>query len=233
VNLLADILYHYTLITAFEKSLTSSFNRPILLNKKPDRPIGEFAISPVNADKYAFTNEGTERPVCEVRNNNDEPTGFFFTFVATFKQKTLSQYTLQHASLQVFHEIGDLLPLFRAEWDQQATLDTASEHAQPHWHFVQQPNRIEEIVRSMMSTSTEFPYERGELFAGYADCGKFHFAMSSLWEKDKPNAYKQDFESANFSLWFDNLTKYVAAQIAYVIMKAPPIPTEDFVPDEP
>lgn len=230
---MADILYNHSLIAAFEKSLSSAFNRPTQLNRKPDKPIGEFAVSPVHGDTYAFTNEGTERPICEIRNAENKKTRFYFTFVATFKQKTLLQYTLRHASLQVFHDILDPIPLFRAEWDQQATLDTTSKHAQPHWHFVQQPDRIEEIVRSVISESTEFPYERGHLFAEYADCGHFHFAMSPLWEKDKPDAYKQDFESSNFPLWFDNLTKYVASQIAYIIMKAPPMPTKDFVPEEP
>lgn len=226
------ILYDNALILSFETSLSSAFNHPVQLNRKPDKRIGEFMVSPVHGDTHAWTNEGTERPVCEIRNAEDQPSGFYFTFVATFKQKTLNQYTLRHASLQVFHEIGDLVPLFRAEWDQQATLDPKSDHAQPHWHFVQRPDRIEVIVRSVMSaSSTEFaPYEKSDLFAGRADSGKFHFAMSPLWAKDKPCAHKEDFESADFPIWFDNLTKYVAAQIAYIVGKAPSTPAKVFAP---
>jgi len=232
------ILYDNELIKALERSLGSAFNRPVQLNRKPSerigKRIGSFTVSPVDGDTYAYTNEGTERLVSEIRNSEGTPSGFFFTFAATFKQKTLDQYALQHSSLQVFHEIGDLIPLFRAEWDQVATSAKESDHAQPHWHFVQRPNRIEEIVRSVMGQSNEFaPYEPSQLFAGYADCGHFHFAMSPLWEKDNPNAYKQDFESSDFPLWFDNLTKYVASQIAYIMMKAPPTPMKEFVPEEP
>jgi hypothetical protein len=230
---LADILYSSSLIQSLEKSLSSAFNRTVQLTKKPHKQIGEFTIWPVDGDTHASTNEGTERPICDIRNDQNKGTGFYFTFAAKFRQTTLSQYTLRHSSLQVFQDIMDVIPLFRAEWDQDATLDTTSEHAQPHWHFVQRPSRIEEIVR-MMSPSTEFvPYEQSELFTGYADCGRFHFAMSPLWEKDKPNAHKRDYEPSDFPLWFENLTKYVAAQIAYVIMKAPPMPTKEFVPEEP
>lgn len=230
------ILYDNELIKALEKSLGSAFNRPVQLNRKPSerigKRIGNFTVSPVDGDTYAYTNEGTQRMVCEIRNTEGQPSGFFFTFAATFKQKTLDQYALQHSSLQVFHEIGDLIPLFRAEWDQAATLDKESDHAQPHWHFVQRPERIEEIVRSVMSLSTEFiPYQKSELFAGYADSGHFHFAMSPLWAKDTTCAYKEDFESTNFPAWFDNLTMYIAGQIAYIVKKAPPAPVKEFVPE--
>jgi hypothetical protein len=231
------ILYDNTLIQAFETSLSSAFNRPVQLNRKPAKRIGEFQVQLVDGDydTHAYTNEGTERPVCEIRNAENQPTDFFFAFVATFRQKTLNQYALQHASLQVFHEIGDLVPLFRAEWDQEATLDEESDHAQPHWHFVQRPDRIEVIVRPVMSVATtEFtPYQKSELFAGRADSGKFHFAMSPLWAKDKTRAYKEDFESDNFPVWFDNLTKYIAGQIAYIVEKGPSMPVRAFISEEP
>jgi hypothetical protein len=231
---LANIIYSSSLIQSFEKSLNSAFNRPVQLTKKTDKHIGEFTVAPVDGDTYAHTNEGTERPVCEIRNAENKKTGFYFTFAAKFRQSMRSEYALRHSSLQVFQDIGDYIPLFRADWDQDATLDGTSEHAQPHWHFVQRPSRIEEIVRKVMSPPSEFvPYEQSELFTEYADCGKFHFAMSPLWEKNKPNAYKRDYEPSDFPLWFDNLTKYVAAQIAYIIMKAPPMPTKEFVPEEP
>lgn len=228
------ILYDNALLVALESSLSSAFNRPVTLTRKGHKPIAEFMVSPVDGDTYAHTNEGTERMVCEIRTSEGKPTGFFFTFAATFEQKRLTQYALQHSSLQVFQELpADLVPLFRAEWDQQATLDPESNHAQPHWHFVQRPKRIEQIVRSVMSQSNEFaPYQESQLFDRCVDSGHFHFAMSPLWEKDKPYAFKQDFEPDNFPAWFDNLTKYVAGQIAYLLMKAPQLPAKDFVPDK-
>jgi hypothetical protein len=237
------ILYDNSLIDSFEKSLSSAFNRSVRLSRKGRKQTGAFLAELIDGDTYAHTNEGTEWIVCEIRNSENQPTGFYFSFVATFERRTFTNYTLQHSSLQVFHNLGDLIPLFRAEWSQEATLDQNSDHAQPHWHFVQRPERVEEVVRSKMieeivrakiSLPTEFiPAPKSQFFTKFADSGKFHFAMSPLWEANKTVAHKQDFESANFPIWFDNLTKYVASQIAYIVMKAPPLPAKDFVPEEP
>jgi hypothetical protein len=166
--------------------------------------------------------------------NEEEACAFYFGFVATFEIRA-SGYTLQHASISVFHDIfaGDLAPLFRAEWDQKAAADATSEHAQPHWHFTQSPERIGSIVRTLINPSTEFSPEReGDIFAGLADSGKFHFAMTSLLEESQAVGYKELFEASDFARWFRNLTKYIAAQIAYIVSKAPPAPASEFVPDE-
>jgi hypothetical protein len=228
------ILYDNSLIDAFEKSLSSAFNRSVNLSRKPRKPTGAFLVELVDGDTYAHTNEGTEWIVCEIRNTENKPNGFYFAFVATFERRTFNNYALQHSSLQVFHDLGDLIPLFRAEWSQEATLDQKSEHAQPHWHFVQRPERIEEIVRSKISPPREFiPEPEARLFGRFADSGKFHFAMSPLWAKDKHAPRKEDFESDNFPIWFDNLTKYVAGQIFYIVGKAPSLPAKIFAPEEP
>lgn len=238
------IPYGVGLILSLRGSLSSAFNRPVILNTKPHNPGGEFAVSLTESDKFAQTNEGSEQLVCEIRDADSQPSGFYFGFAATFelfdlggreegeRRATPHKYMLQHASLQVFHDIGELLPLFRAEWDQKAASDTKSDHAQPHWHFVQRPERIERIVRMLISPPTEFaPEEESELFAGYADSGKFHFAMSPLWDKNKESSHKQLFESADFQKWFASLTKYVAGQIAYLVKKAPPAVAKEFVPE--
>lgn len=225
------IFYGIGLILSLKGSLSSAFNRPVTLNTKPHNPGGGFGVSLTDGDRIAQTNEGWDQLVCEIRDADDQPSGFYFGFAATFELTTPRKYMLQHASLQVFHDIGTLLPLFRAEWDQKAASDTKSEHAQPHWHFVQRPERIERIVRMLISPPTEFaPEEKSELFAGYADSGKFHFAMSSLWDKNNASSHKQLFEPADFPKWFDGLTKYIAGQVAYLIKKAPPSVAKEFVP---
>lgn len=153
---------------------------------------------------------------------------FWFGFVAAFRQEQSEKHSLQHASLPVFHEIaGELVPLFRAEWDQLAASSTNSEHAQPHWHFVQRPERIERVVLNSMAPSTDAvqdfsPPAESELFRGLVDCGRFHFAMTSLWEKSNNPPYKKRlFETDDFMLWFDSLTRYIAEEIGYLASLMP------------
>jgi hypothetical protein len=83
----------------------------------------------------------------------------------------------------------------------------------------------------------EFSPEReSELFSGIVDCGKFHFAMTSLWEKNEELSYKKrQFGSDDFPKWFKNLTEYIAGQIDYLVSHMPLGSTQiarAFVPTE-
>ena len=83
----------------------------------------------------------------------------------------------------------------------------------------------------MSTAPTEFaPEETSELFAGLADTGKFHFAMSTRWDEDNKPSYRQVFESEDFPKWFESLTTYIGGQIAYLVKKAPTTP-KVFVPE--
>jgi hypothetical protein len=227
------IPYRDGLVQSLERSLRSGFNQPHLrLTRKPGKPGGGFGISLETGDKIAQTDDGRDLPVMGISIEEDKESAFYFGFVATFEIQA-SGYALQHASVSVFQDIfaGDLAPLFRAEWDQKAAADTTSEHAQPHWHFVQSPDRIGSIVRTLINPPREFSSEpEGDIFAGIADCGKIHFAMTSLLGEGAASSHKQLFDASDFPKWFANLTKYIAAQIAYIISKAPPGPITEFVP---
>jgi hypothetical protein len=84
-------------------------------------------------------------------------------------------------------------------------------------------------VRTLIKPSTEFsPETDDELFAGIADCGKFHFAMTTLLGPGP--MHKELFENSDFPRWFANLARYVGEQIAYVVSKAPPAPVVEFTP---
>lgn len=228
------IPYSQGLVISLETSLRSAFNQPHLrLLRKPGKPGTEFSITLEAGNRVAQADDGRELPVMGIVTSDETAAAFYFGFAATFEIQA-SVYTLQHASISVFHDIlaGDLAPLFRAEWDQKAASDVTSEHAQPHWHFVQSPARIGGFVRMLITPSTEFSAEvETDMFSGIPDCGKIHFAMTSLQSRT-PATYKELFQSGTFVKWFANLTKYVAAQIAYIVAKAPSAPPAEFVATE-
>jgi hypothetical protein len=55
------------------------------------------------------------------------------------------------------------------------------------------------------------------MFSGIADCGEFHFAMTSLGD----GQFRHVFDSEAFQRWFAALTGYVGGQIAYLVKKTP------------
>lgn len=228
------VRYREALVQKLERSLRLSFNQPYLkLTRKPGRSGGGFRISLEAGDRTALTDDGTEQTVLAIHSSPGEPSPFYFSFVVVFEIETRGDYILQHSSLSVFQDIyaGELAPLFRAEWDRKAAADSTSKHAQPHWHFVQSPERIEGIVRTVIGPPTEFsPGPGTDLFSKIADCGKFHFAMTAQWDKTTAASHKQVFESNEFPKWFDSLTRYVAEQIAYLVAKAPPAVPAEFAP---
>lgn len=223
------IKYSGSLVQALERSLRSAFNQPaVILTRRPNKAGAVFPISLENGGKSAQTDEGSVRKLAGILTQDGEPTTFYFGFAAAF-EILAREHILQDASLVVFHDIyaGQLAPLFRAEWDHKGAWDAASKHAQPHWHFVQRPEQIEGIVRALISPPPDFTAEpESELFASLVDYRKFHFAMTSFPEQ------KQVFQSDDFQKWFESLTKYIAQQIAYIVLKAPPgaLQARDFVP---
>lgn len=220
------INYSPSLVQSLEKSLRFAFNKRLTLTPKPKNAGNRFSVSLRDGDKTDASGYLVQNILID-----DKGTSFYFSFAASF-QIVAQDYSLEHSSLAVFHDMLELIPLFRAEFDPRNALDPASEHAQPHWHFAQRPEDIEFIVRTLIGEPAAFdPGRKSDLFGDFADSTKFHFAMSPLWEKGKPLSHKQVFETADFPQWFDSLTKYVAGQIAYIIKKAPSA-AKDFIPEK-
>lgn len=223
--------YSNGLIISLENSLKSAFYPYPHLTRKPRKTKAgpRFDVSLQNGLKRIPTDEGAEQEILPILTSDRQRSPFWFGFIGNFAiAEDIHRYTLEHASLTVFHDLGlDLVPLFRAEWDPRDAAKDDSKHAQPHWHFIQTPERIELLVRIVLSppegTITEFaPERKTEMFSGIADAGKFHFAMTSLWEKSETPPYtKRRFDSNNFPKWFDNLNKYIACQIAYLLSHMP------------
>src|SRR5712692_8996509 len=139
-----EVEYSPPLIRSLEDSLKSAFNQPYLkLTTKPKNPGAWFHIRLENAPRTAESDDSAEQKVMEILTADQRSSAFSFGFTAVFAFSATHKYSLQHSSLAVFHNIaGEPVPLFRAEWDQLAASDEASKHAQPHWHFVQSPERI-------------------------------------------------------------------------------------------
>lgn len=234
--------YSQSLIQKLEESLRSAFNQPLLRLTRPARSGSEIRVTLADGQKIVPMEEASVQLVVEILTGDQRRSSFWFGFVAVFGLAEIKKYTLQHSSLMVFHDIGgELVPLFRAEWDQLDASNEESKHAQPHWHFVQNPERIEGLIRSLSRPSpavtNEFsPEQDSKLFSGLADCGQFHFAMTSLWEKSETPPYKKRlFDSDDFPKWFKNLTNYVAGQIDYLVSHMPAAAaqtTRVFVPTE-
>lgn len=229
--------YNERLLQSLEKSLRSSFNQPFLgLTRRPSKAGATFSVSLNAGERIIETEEGEQEPLMPIRLSDGQESTFYFTFLARFEIGA-NRHTLQHATLLVFHDLyaGEITPLFRAEWDQAAASDPTSEHAQPHWHFVQRPEHIEAIVRTLTARPAEFvPEGQSHIFSGLVDCGRIHFSMAPLWAKGQQFSHKQLFEGTDFSEWFANLTKYIAGQISYVVSKAPTATgARDFLPEQP
>lgn len=230
------VQYSPALVRSMEHSIRTAFNQPSIgLTKKPNMS-GPFHIQLEYGDRVAITNDGTPQDVIEILVRDSQRTlrrtGFYAGFVGRFNHMEGREYRLDHASLSVFYNVaGDLLPLFRAEWDELAA-QGQSRDAQPHWHFVQSPKRIEDIVRTL----TAAPGEPGEFnptgcFPDLADCGKMHFAMASLSDDN----FRYLFDSGEFQQWFSGLTRYVGSQVGYLVETLPASGTEgimEFGPSE-
>lgn len=217
--------YDERLIRSLETSLQSAFHQPYLrLTRRSNRNSPPFQVQLTDEGKIVQADDGLQHRAMEVLSAGGQSTSFYFAFLADFEFEGITRsHVLQHSSLMVFHEIceGELTSFFRAEWDEKVALDPKSEHAQPHWHFVQSPARIESIVRNAIGAENMFvPPQESELFGG-PNCGRFHFTMAPLWNATQTPSYKQTFDADGFGNWFSELTRYIAGQIAYVLKHSP------------
>jgi hypothetical protein len=207
-----------------EKCLQEAFHQKyVKLNRqRSKKDASPFFITITQGTKQVQNGEISDQPVLEILDSKNESTGFYFGLVASFD--TLgggTSFFLKHISLTIFHDLlGIVIPFFRAEWD---ASDTKSDHAQPHWHFIQPFQHVETIVRRTLDIPQEFtPSGEVSLFNEFADYGRFHFAMVRLWDKQNgESCLKQTFDSGEFSEWFHNLTLYISRQVEHLNKKFP------------
>ena len=105
--------YSEALVKFLEGSLTSSFNPQYLqLTRKRDNTWVDFYVEVTNSAAIAYQDDGSPQNVFEIRTSDASPTSFYLGFVAVFRlTSSTHKHSLQHASLSVFHDIGDIVPL--------------------------------------------------------------------------------------------------------------------------
>jgi hypothetical protein len=219
------IYYTEKLLQSFERSLRNAFSpRHVQLTRRPSRATGRFNVVLAVGDRE-FKAADAEDPqnVIEIRHEGAPPEVFWMAFKANFDLWEHGEHFLEHISVSVFQQLesGDLVRMFRAEWDSRAASDSASTHAQPHWHFAMEEDDFRAIFLleqqdSVVSESLEFSSATRPALL-LVDFSGFHFAMSPLWRPDASSCHRQIFRSAEeLNSWFSELSKYIAEQLSYL-----------------
>jgi hypothetical protein len=223
------IYYDEKLIQSFERSLLEAYSPSFVrLNRRPSKASGRFNVEIASGTREfpPADAEGSQKLI-EI-GGDVPPETFWLAFKSNFEFWKQGEHLLEHISVSVFQQIdgGDLIRMFRAEWDSRAAADPRSGHAQPHWHFAMEADDFRAVLGaeepriSGTQDTLEFAaQEKTEL--RHVDFSNFHFAMSPLWQRNSaPPCHRQIFQSGEeLSLWFHNLSKYIAEQLAYVSKK--------------
>jgi hypothetical protein len=218
-------VYSTKLVREMEKCLSEAFrNYSVRLTQLTKHADAYVEIS--SAAKRIRRDDGHEDLVIDVMTTENVSSGFLFGFRSIFEPYPGGGKALRDATLSIFQDLGiDSTPLFRAEWHQLGFDDDKAIHAQPHWHFVQSPKRIEEIIRMATAPASEEPIEFGadrpDCFNESIDSTGFHFAMGSIDKTERP--FKYAFDTEEFIVWLRGLTRYVTGQIDYLVSHSQPV----------
>jgi hypothetical protein len=224
------IYYSEKLIQSFERALRTAYSLPyVQLSRRPSKATGRFNVV-IGSESREFRGTGEEagQKIVEIRGDDVPRETFWLAFKAQFDLWEQGEHFVEHISISVFQQIatGDLIRMFRAEWDGRPATDSSSGHAQPHWHFAMGADDFRAVL------GAEEPLVSGEENAlefaggmqtdsGLVDFSGFHFAMSPLWYRGVAACHRQIFESGEeLGSWFQNLSTYIAQQLGYVSDKA-------------
>lgn len=222
----ARILYSEPLIQGFERAMRTSYDPEYLqLTRKPLRCRGRFNVV-ISGGPRQFHAGDTEaaHDVVEIRREGIPRGTFWVGFKAAFDIWEGYSSLLEHVSVTLCQSIptGELLGMFRAEWDSRGATDSTSNHAQPHWHITLGPDAFR-VLREPPDSGSRAPVEFSpeNVSDGLGiDISSFHFAMSPLWSRGVTAPHRQRFETTEeLGAWFNSLSTYIAEQLAYVTKK--------------
>ncbi len=119
--------YSNSLINFLESSLATAFNQPsVQLTRKSRKAGASFQVRMIGGDRDALIDDSIDQSVTQICLGGGVSTSFYLGFVAVF-EVAVESHALRHSSISVFHDIGgELMPLFRADWDELAAADKTS-----------------------------------------------------------------------------------------------------------
>lgn len=222
----ARIYYDEKLIQSFERALRTAYSLPyVQLTRRSSKATGRFNVVITSGPRQFQAADAEDvQNLVEVCGDGIPLETFWVAFKANFDLWEHGQHLLEHISVSFFQQIatGDLISMFRAEWDSRAATDSTHSHAQPHWHFAMGADEFRAILGSaepLQERTVEFAAGM-QTDLGLVDFSGFHFAMSPLWYGDVPSSHRQIFQSSEeLGSWFHNLSTYIAEQLAYVSEK--------------
>ncbi len=229
------IYYTDSLVQAFERSLRDAFNpRYVRLSRRSSKAVGRFnVVLEVGDREFKAADADEAQNVIAICHTRVPQELFWLAFKANFEfwesggKQSGGKHYLEHISLSVLQKAptGDLVRMFRADWDSRAASDSASTHAQPHWHFAMEEDDFLAVFDSGGPQDVDFTdlieFDPTTPFASQlVDFKGFHFAMSPLWHEGEASCHRQVFESEDvLTSWFSNLSRYIAEQLLYVSEK--------------
>ena len=224
---MSEIYYDEKLIQSFERALRDAYapSPYVQLTRRPSKATGRFNVVIISgaARQFQAADAVDVQNLVEIRGDGIPGETFWVGFKANFDLWERGVHVLEHISVSLFQQsrMGELVTMFRAEWDSRAAADATSSHAQPHWHFTMGADELQ--------TGSAKPPLQEEIIAftaamqedlGFVDFSGFHFAMSPLWYRDVPFCHRQVFQSTEeVGSWFHNLSTYIAQQLSYVCGK--------------
>lgn len=221
----ARIFYDEKLIQSFERALQAAYSPPyVQLTRRPSKTTGRFNVVIIAGTSRQFQAADAEeiQNLVEVRGNGIPGEKFWVGFKANFDIWEGGVHLLEHISVSLFQQstMGELATMFRAEWDNRAASDSTSSHAQPHWHFTMGDKEFQMAsAESLQERTVDFATNM-QTNLGLVDFSGFHFAMSPLWYRGVPSCHRQVFQSSEeVGFWFENLSTYIAQQLAYISQK--------------
>lgn len=210
--------------------MISAFAQPGLrLTRRTAKTADRFNVHLQTGSGFETTVDAISPPTANILSAGVEQGRYHFGFKSTFELWTAEKgrprsHILQHTSLTVLENIplAGVAPIFRAEWDPRAVEDAASKHAQPHWHFIQQAETIDNLVQAAFGPPANFGAEsRPSYFTGLSDLDRFHFSMSTFSSQEGTVLHKRAFQSeTELKEWFRSLCNYIVHQLTYVCGKS-------------
>lgn len=138
----------------------------------------------------------------------------FWYYVSIQIKKDIDGVTeIPFVSVSFFQEeSGELMQLFRAEWDN----FKQKSHPQPHWHITSYKEMRFETLNEELAIDEENPFAELEDEERRVDLPEMHFAMAGDWHDGEKEGMINEFtDEIQLSNWLINLFDHVHEELSY------------------